>query len=248
MTPIQDAAQRLLAARREHRRVRLPDELRPADDAAAYAIQAAVERGLGCTPSAWKVGAAGPGATPGAAPIYDLRSSPARIDAEGMHMIGVEAEIAAEFARALPAREHSYGAAEVLGAVGRLRVVMEVCDSRLDDWASASDATKLADHGLNHALVVGDATTEVASIDCTRLAVRTLVNGNTIKEGVGSHALGDPMVLLPWLANHVRLRGGIGAGTVVTMGAWLGLHIVQPGDQVTIEFPAIGRARADFRR
>lgn len=240
------AAALLLGARRDHRRVVLPHELRPANFAQAYVIQNAVELGLGRAPIAWKVGAPDARSTPGAAPIYEVLASPARIDAERLHMIGVEAELAAVFGRDLPARASAYSDEEVLSAVQEVRVVIEVCDSRIEGWQAADDATKLADHQLNFALVTGDAAQNPRALDYGKLAVRTLVDGRMIKEGVGTHALGNPLPLLPWLANHARLRGGLRTGTIATMGAWLGLHTVQPGAEVTVEFPAIGSAKVSF--
>jgi len=239
---IQTAADLLLSARRDQRRIALPNALRPTSFDSAYAIQAAVERGLGRTPIAWKVGAPNAHSTPSAAPIYEVLTSPARIDPSRLHTIGLEAEVAAVFGHDLPARATVYGHDEVLAAVSEVRVVIEVCDGRFDDWQTADDYTKLADHGLNFALVVGDTPANPKSLAYEKLAVRTLVDGKVIKEGVGTHAVGNPLRLLPWLANHARSRGGIRAGTIATMGAWLGLHVVPPGSEVAVEFPAIGRA------
>ena len=132
----------------------------------------------------------------------------------------------------------------VFSAVSEIRIVIEVCDGRFEDWEAADDFTKLADHGLNFALVVGVASAHPASLDYERLAVRTLVDGKVIKEGVGTHAVGNPLRLLPWLANHARARGGLSAGTIVTMGAWLGLHVVQPGAEVTVNFPRSAARRS----
>jgi 2-keto-4-pentenoate hydratase len=247
MSPdLQAAADLLLAARREHRRIILPATLRPRDFASAYALQAAVERGLGLEPVAWKVGAPDARSTPSAAPIYDLLPSPARIASAGLHMIGVEAEVAAVFTSALPPRDAPYSDEEAMAAVQELRVVIEVCDSRLADWQTADDATRLADHQLNVALVVGDAVQRPHEIDFGRLGVRTWVDGKVLKEGAGTHAVGNPLRLLPWLANHVRSRGGLRAGTIATLGAWLGLHIVQPGADVVVEFPTLGKASVTF--
>lgn len=247
-TDLQAAADLFLAARREHRRIALPPALRPADFTEAYAIQRAVEHALGKSPVAWKVGAPDAKNTPSAAPIYDVMASPARIESHKLHMLGVEAEIAAVFTDDLPARETPYSDEEVTAAVEELRVVIEVCDSRLSDWQSADDATKLADHQLNFALVVGDAVHTPHALDFSRLAVRTVVDGRVLKEGVGTHAVGNPLRLLPWLANHLRTRNGIRAGTIATLGAWLGLHVVQPGAEVTVEFPGLGKASVTFDR
>lgn len=241
----QTIAEQLFRARQEHRRVVLSGP-RPASAEEAYAVQQAVGRLLGRTAIAWKVGAPDAHTTPNAAPIYEVLQSPARIAANRLHMIGVEAEIAAVFASDLPMRETPYSADEVMAAVEMVRVAIEVCDSRLADWQSADDATKLADHQLNFALVVGDGTRAFEGIDYARLQVRTLVDGQLLKAGTGTHAVGNPLVLLPWLANHARTRGGIAKGAIATTGAWLGMHTVAPGADVRVEFPAIGSARVSF--
>lgn len=243
---IQAAADMLLQARTSRSRITLPDECRPADADAAYAIQAIVEGALGRSPVAWKVGAPDAHSTPSAAPIYDVVQSGAHFRAGAGDLIGVEAELAAVFGRELPARNQPYAADEVNASISEVRVVIEVCDSRIAEWQRADDATKLADHGLNLALVVGTGVTNPLALDCTKLEVRTLFDGEMVKQGIGTHAVGNPFLLLPWLANHARLRGGIRAGTVVTLGAWLGLHTVEPGTTVTVAFPAIGKAEAAF--
>ena len=243
---IAEAARQLLLAREEHQRIILADNLRPSNAGEAYAIQEQLGRLLGKAPLAWKVGAPDARTEPNAAPIYEMLASPARVAARRMHMIGVEAELAAVFESPIPARESRYSDAEVLSAVREVCVAIEVCDSRLSDWQGADDFTKLADHQLNFALVTGDASRDFARIDYASLEVRTVVNGQLLKQGCGTHAVGNPLNLLAWLANHARSRGGIAAGTVVTTGAWLGMHLVQPGDDVLVEFPAIGTARVSF--
>jgi 2-keto-4-pentenoate hydratase len=185
---------------------------------------------------------------PNAAPIYDVRWSPAEVSAPAMQMHGIEAEIAVVFAHALPPRSEPYAEAEVMAAVAEIRVAIELCDSRLEDWESADDATRLADHQLNYALVLGDRCADWRAVDFAAAAVCTRVDGGVIAAGKGCHAVGNPMLLLPWLANHARLRGGLGAGTAVTTGAWLGLHRVAPGASVQVEFAGLGAAEVIFTR
>ncbi|MCC6532884.1 MAG: fumarylacetoacetate hydrolase family protein [Burkholderiales bacterium] len=241
------AAQILADARAQGRRIVLPAELRPRTAAQAYAVQDEVARLLGKTARAgWKVGAPDGRTEPTAAPIFDVLASPARINARGLHMIGVEAEIAVVFKAALPPRASAYTESEVMAALDELCVAIEVCDSRLADWESAEGATKLADHQLNFALVRGSGRRDYAPIDCATLEVRTWVNGALLKQGTGTHAVGNPLGLLPWLANHARERGGLAANTVVTTGAWLGMHMVEPAAEVVVEFPAVGRAQVSF--
>jgi 2-keto-4-pentenoate hydratase len=239
----------LAGARRSGTRVVLPAELSPRSAAEAYAIQDAIGAALtpgGTQACGWKVGAPDPHTEPNAAPIYEVITGPVRIPAGRLNMIGVETEIAAVFGRALPPRSAPYSADEVIHAVRELRVAIEVCDSRLENWSSASDLTKLADHQTNFALVLGDAVTRFDAIDFRSLVVRTRVNGSILKEGVGCHAVGNPLTLLPWLANHARTRGGLIAGAAVTTGAWLGMHFVEPGSTVVAEFSGLGSAQVEF--
>jgi 2-keto-4-pentenoate hydratase len=240
------AARQLASARQAGRRRGLAARLRPADAAEAYAIQVEVERLLGRKPLAWKVGAPDHRTEPNAAPIYEVLASPARIDPAPAELIGAEAELAAVFGEPLPPRALPYSEHDVLTAVRAVCVAIELCDSRLQDWLSADELTKLADHQLNFALVTGAATSNFRTLDFSSLEVSTRINGTPVKQGTGTHAVGNPLRLLTWLVNHARERGGIAAETVVTTGAWLGLHPVQPGDEVIVEFPAIGAARVSI--
>ena len=246
---LSNAAQMLARARQNVSRVMLDQAQRPLDVAQAYAIQDAVGRMLspeGAAIRGWKVGTPDAKTVPTAAPIYDVLPSQSRIAALRLNIIGVEAEIAYVFGNDLAMRRIPHSADEVLGAVRGLCVAIEVCDSRLADWQTADDLTKLADHGMNHALVIGELVADFRRFDWRRQKVRTLVDGKVLSEGVGSHALDDPASLLPWLVNHAAGRGGMKSGTVVTTGSWLGMHFVAPGAEVAVEFPGIGRASVSF--
>jgi 2-keto-4-pentenoate hydratase len=248
-TTLGDTARLLSSARRDVRRITLDPDQKPVDVAEAYAVQDAVGGLLvpgGAPTLGWKVGAPDARAVPSAAPIYLVLSAPARIPASSLNMIGVEAEIAYVFAAGLPRRATPYSTDEALRAVGGCCVAIEVCDSRLADWQAADDLTKLADHGLNYALVIGERVRDFRRFDLRRQPVRTLIDGKVLKEGVGCHALDDPASLLPWLVNHAAGRGGVKRGSIVTTGSWLGMHFIAPGAEVAVEFPGIGRAAVAF--
>ena len=211
-TALLETARALARARHEVRRITLARDQTPATVAQAYDIQDTVGRLLtpgGAAIRGWKVGAPDARSLPTAAPIYDVLSGPARIAASRLGMIGVEAEIAYVFAAGLPARAAPYSAEEVFGAVRGLCVAIEVCDSRLANWRDADDLAKLADHGMNYALVIGEPIGDFRRSDWRRRKVRTMVDGKVLKEGIGCHALDDPASLLPWLVNHAAGRGGM---------------------------------------
>src|SRR5262245_4880022 len=128
-TALVETAQLLAEARKNVRRVTIDQAQKPVDFAEAYAVQDAIGRDLapGAAPG-WKVGAPDAKTVPTAAPIYAVMPCPARIAAKGLHMIGVEAEIAYVFGNDLPARGALYSTDEVLRALSVLCVAIEVCD------------------------------------------------------------------------------------------------------------------------
>ena len=220
----------------------------------AYAVQDAVVQRLwiggGETIRGWKTGGPSAQATPIAAPIPASRilASPAELNGEDFHVIAVEAELAYMLRKDLPPREAPYGEAEASAAVASMHVAIEVCDSRLRDWRTADALWKLADMQMNAALVVGLPANDWQRIIPERQVAILEIDGRICAEKTGSHPYGNPVRLLPWLANHCALRcGGLRAGDVVTTGAWTGMHFVAPGAEVLARFPGIGEARVRFR-
>jgi 2-keto-4-pentenoate hydratase len=243
-------ADQLVEAHRSGRQVTLPTV---ASEREAYAVQDAVAwrlwRAGGDTIRAWKVGAPDAKTTPSASPIAGskLRASPAVLPAGAFHVIGVEAEIAYRMAKDLPRKAVPYTLDEAVAAVAGVHVAIEVCDSRNAGWKSADAFTKLADNQLNAGLVLGELVAQWRAIDHARQRCILLVDGNAAKDTTGSHALVDPLPLLPWIINHAAQRsGGLKAGDVVTTGSWNGMVFVEPGAQVVVRFPGIGEARVDF--
>lgn len=217
-----------------------------ASESEAYRVQDAVYAALwsGSRPVAWKAGGPSDKVEPTAAPIpaENLLHSPASVVGATMHMIGVEAEVAFRFAKDLPPRSRPYSERSVAAAVGEVLVAIELCDSRLAGWKETSGLWKLADFQNNGGLVVGSGTKDWQGIDFLQQEVEFRVGARTVK-AKGAHSFGNPLRLLPWLVKHCAKRGyGLHAGDVVTTGAWTGLEIAQPGDEVTARFPGIGEA------
>ncbi len=220
----------------------------------AYAVQNAVVQRLwisrGETIRGWKTGGPSAEATPVAAPIPASRilASPAELIGENFHFIAVEVELAYTLRHDLPPRDAPYGEVEVSAAVASMNVAIEVCDSRMREWRTADALWKLADMQLNAALVVGSPESDWQRIISQRQVAILEIDGRICAEKAGSHPYGNPVRLLPWLANHCALRcGGLRGGDVVTTGAWTGMHLVAPGAEVLARFPGIGEARVRFR-
>ncbi len=212
----------------------------------AYRVQDAVFAELwpGTRAVAWKAGGPSDKVEPTAAPIppEKLLHSPATAAGAKMQMIGVEAEVAFRLAKDLPPRSKPYSGRSVAAAVGEVLVTIELCDTRLANWKDSPGLWKLADFQNNSALVAGSGTKDWRKIDFLQQQVEFRIGARTVK-AKGAHSFGNPFRLLPWLAAHCAKRGlGLHAGDIVTTGAWTGLEIARPGDEVTAKFPGIGEA------
>jgi len=212
----------------------------------AYRVQDEVFAALwpGVRAVAWKAGGPSDKVEPTAAPIPPERLlvSPASVAGAKMRMIGVEAEVAFRLAKDLPPRTRPYSEKTIAAAVGEVVVAIELCDTRLADWKDSSGLWKLADFQNNAGLVVGSGTKDWQKIDFLQQEVEFRI-GARVAKAKGAHSFGNPFRLLPWLVAHCAKRGlGLHAGDVITTGAWTGLEIAKPGDEVIAKFPGIGEA------
>ncbi len=232
----------------------LPEDCVPRTPAEAYAVQDAVAAALwlgeGERIGAWKVGAPSLQATPTAAPIPPQRvhRSPARLPANGFHVIGIEAELGYyPLARDLPAAAVAPARTQLPGLIDAVHPVIEVVDTRLRDWQQADPLWKLADNQLNGALVVGDAIPAWDQVGAAEQRVAIHVNGRPVLERRGGHPLGDPLALLPWALHHAAARSdGLRAGDLIITGSWTGMTFVQPDSRVLVRFPGLGDVRVEF--
>ena len=215
-------------------------------EAEAYRVQDEVFAELwpGVRAAAWKAGGPSDKVEPTAAPIppEHLLRSPASVSGSTLQMIGVEAEVAFRMAKDLPPRSRPYSEKSIAAAVGEVIVAIELCDTRLANWKDTSGLWKLADFQNNAALVAGSGTKDWQKIDFLQQEVEFRI-GKRVAKAKGAHSFGNPFRLLPWLVKHCAKRGfGLHAGDVITTGAWTGLEIARPGDEVTAKFPGIGEA------
>ena len=222
-------AKSLERAHRERKPVSLPADLTNEE---AYQVQDLVFEALaaGARPNAWKVGGPGASAEPTVAQILPgrLLASPAQVAAAGFRMIGVEIEIAFRL-------DGNGEPVEALAAI-------EVCDTRLADWKSASPTAKLADFQSNAALVTGSGTARWQELNFTAQRAELWIDRRLAKEVAGVHPYGNPARLLPAARKHAASRGGLRAGDVVTTGSWTGMDFVGAGAEVRAVFPGIGEA------
>ena len=260
---IDELVQRLVIARRGGARVaaeRVASAVSSPD--VAYRVQARVDALLWPDAGAtvWKAGADSRDSLPTAAPIAPalVHASGATLSAADHPVCIVEAEIAYRFGVDLPPRDVPYTTEEVAEAVAMMHVAIEIVTPRIADIANASPLAKLVDHLVNGAFVLGDGVTSWRRIDLRRQKATLSIGGKVHEAVTGSHALGNPAVLLPWFVAHLaRLPTwgadgtalpprGVVAGDVVTTGSWTRVAEAKAGQRVDVVFDGIGSATVTF--
>ena len=104
-----------------------------------------------------------------------------------------------------------------------------------------------ADCGVNIDLVVGDWMPDWHALDLKAQRVEMTINGQKRGAGTGARALGDPLNVMVWLANHLSRRGrALTRGLCVSTGTCTGLDPVRPGDRVVADFGSLGTVAIDL--
>ncbi len=204
MAAIDDLVQQLARCHRDGTQLRAADWGHAVrSEADAYAVQQGVAAALGWTLDRWKSGGAsrqGPFSHSPVAPVG------------GRAMLGVEAEVALRIGGD--------------GAIDAMCVAVELVASRWAEGLAAPELLRMADHQSNAGLLLG-AWQPYRALDWARLEWRLALHGQPDIARRGGHSLADPAAVLPaWLQHATREGRQVTAGTVVTTGAWGGLHAV----------------------
>ena len=218
----------------------------------AYRVQHIIEARSSTPRFGWKVGATSEAAQRGldadgpvTAPMHTpfCFQSPAMVNVFPGQSASVECEFAFRFRRDLPSRHAEYGLDEVLEAVGGVLPAIEVVGGRFEDGLSGIGQLRLiADMSAHTAFVHGPERADWRAVDAKSHRVSLYRNGVMVRDGIGSNALGDPLLVLLWTANHLSRRGeSIDAGQVVTTGTCTGITPVAHADRFTADFGTLGR-------
>jgi len=244
------AAELLLAARRDpgKRLADLPATLKPADRAAAYAIQHKVAAETGPI-GGWKVSPFGAdGAAPmcGPLPAAGVVPSPATLKPGPQAIRAIEAEICARIGKDLPPRATPYTREEVTAAIAALHPVLEACESRYLEPKSIDILTNIADSQSHGGLIYGPGRMDWQSIDLTAVTMEQLVDGKSDATRTG-HPAGDLVAQVMWMANEGAVwAGGLKAGQFVTCGSWSGANRVGPAAHVVVKFSGFADVVVDY--
>jgi 2-keto-4-pentenoate hydratase len=243
-----DEAARLLAEAHLSRQplAELPAHCRPQSIADGHAVQDALVARLGEPVAGWKVAGTRPGEVMRGAVLGSrLYQAPARIKASDMPLLGVEAEIAFRFDRALPPRDRDYERQEIVEVVTALPAV-EVVDTRFASYSETPVLHRLGDCMSNGALICGPLRTDWRDFDLATLEVVLTINGEVVHRSLGGHSNGDPLLPARALANEMRSGPGIAAGQIVTTGTYSGLRFVLAGSHLVAAFEGFGQVEVTF--
>ena len=244
------AARLLLAVRRGAPRLAaLPAELAPQTLAEAYAIQHALLDELGSGIAGWKASLSsveeGICAPLAASTVLDAPAYAAMLRPRvmGFAPCATEAEVAFRLDRDLPplAAGAHYDRETVCAAVASAHAVIEVISSRYLDEATVPHFGRVADSYMNLLLVVGPSCPDWRKLQVDTLPLEVRVDGIPVHQGRGGHPLGDPLLALVWLANHLSQLGrGLRGGEIITTGSCSGAQNVRPGQTVSAYFTGLG--------
>lgn len=247
---LMQAADELQTARRTHTPIeRLPEAIRPASEAEAFAIQDIMAGAYGRI-GGWKVGAAGSDGVPFFAPMPAAWMGENGTLFRGVthRLCGVEAEIAFQMAHPLPPRTPFYTRDEVVAAVGSCHPAIEVLESAYVDPQAVPRPEMLADLQMHGGFVAGPAVPQWRDIDWAQEPVTLTIDGAVRYEAVGTAPAGPDLIrLLVYLVNEGAARtGGLHEGDWITTGSWSGLNWASPGAEALAHFKHAGRVNLVF--
>lgn len=151
----------------------------------------------------------------------------------------IEPEFAFELRTDLPPRGHPYSAGEVAGAIGHVRLAVEILGSRYADAGQASGAELMADGLWHQSLLLGPVID--ARMDGPAFPLTLAIEQQPDSILAARHPDGDPRLPLYWLAEFLRKEGiGLAAGQVVITGSLTGAISVPFGRRLQLRYGDLG--------
>jgi 2-keto-4-pentenoate hydratase len=231
----------------------LPDELRPASIAEAYAAQEAYYRLAEASYGA--VGGAKIATTTkvmqqlmgidhpcgGAVFSRTIHASPALLRGADFVNLRIESEIALKLDADLPASGAPWTRDKVAPAVVAAMPAFELIEDRNADYAKTEALSLIVENCWNGGIVIGTPK-RVPLGELVGIPGRLTIGGTIVGEGRAE----DPCATLAWLANHVAERGrGLKAGMVVITGSLIPTVSIAPGQRAVFTVEGLGEAVMD---
>ena len=172
-----------------------------------------------------------------------LHRSPARVRAADYVRLIVEFEIAVKIGEVLPAADSPFSRERVARAVEGIMPALELADDRNADYSQLArhPLDLIADNCWNEGAVLGEPVLDWKHIDLAAVRGAATINGNKVGEGRGADAMGHPLDVVVWLADHLASIGrGLLRGEVVITGSIVTTKNVTAGDVVRFEVDQLG--------
>jgi len=226
----------------------LPDDLRPASIAEAYAAQEAYYRLA--EPVYGAVAGAKIATTTkvmqrlmgidhpcgGAIFARTIHASPARVRKADFVNMRLESEIALSLGAALPASAAPWTRETVAPAVAGALPAFELIEDRNADYAQTDALSLIVENCWNGGVVIGTAK-PIAAESLVGIPGRLAIDGKIAGEGRAE----DPYATLAWLANHLAERGrDLAAGMVVITGSVLPTVSIAAGQRAVFTVEGLG--------
>jgi 2-keto-4-pentenoate hydratase len=253
-TRLQAMAQWMWQARQARQPYRnLPDQLRPASIAEAYAAQEAYYRLA--EPVYGAVGGAKIATTtkvmqelmgiahPCGGAIFSrtIHHSPAKLRAAEFINPRIESEIALQLGADLPVAHAPWTRERVAVAAVAAMPAFELIEDRNADYAKTEALSLIVENCWNGGVVVG-APKPVPIDTLNGIAGRLTLGGKPVGEGRAE----DPAATLAWLANHLAERGReLKAGMVVITGSLIPPVSIAPGEHAAFAVEGLGEVVMD---
>ncbi len=223
----------------------------------AYVVQEHMARAMEEPVAGWKVGftsatarnAAGV-SEPLAGPLFQdtILDNGAFIGVNNDDLKIVEVEIGFRLKSNLPPSKTTYTRDAVVAAIGTVHPIFEIVNKRLPGDLKETPEWLVADGSINQAVVVGDGSIFNAENPLTAETVILRANDKPISEGIGANAMGDPVSVLVWLANHLSARGiSLKTGELVATGLLCDLVFGDVDVTYYADFQSLGTITMAFK-
>jgi len=227
---------------------------RPADAAAAYAMQQEVADLFDDDVVGWKLGATNDKALemlgfdrPFVGPLLaqHFHAMDEAVSVYPEHHPGLETEFLVAMASDLPPRDAPYSDDEVAAAVDYVCPAFEIVACRSEDGFTKARLLLIVDGAANLAVIQGQPVADWRSADLSDHPLRVMVNGEEAASGSSNLLMwGNPFGAVAYLANHPAVAWrGVRSGDRIMTGTCGGLLPIGAGDEARADFGLLGTVR-----
>lgn len=156
--------------------------------------------------------------------------------------LGLEFEIAVRIGRDT-GEQSTHTADTVRAFVDGVCAALEVVDDRNADYSALDVRGLVADNAWNAGIVLSDFIAAWPALPSVEGIVS--IDGEPIDRGFGRDVLGDPFVVVAWLANHLAVRGdALRAGQIVMTGSLVPTRFPTEDETYRFDVKGIGTVSA----